>query len=573
MESPSFQESSTVYPKINGLIATESDLCILRIDLKTKRASPKDDFRYQVVRLKRGEQIRLGPYRFSTDCLIGQPYGSIFQFDESSRSLKPLTDQLGFDHRPLLTAGNTELPNKSPHSSDSESDAEPANPMQRDNRNLVPSNSNQTLAPEAIAELKQSGADRSALVEKLAQGSKTFAQKSAFSQEKYLRKKQKRHAPYVALLRSCARVACEMQLAKTAHASPYSSDCAGLRVDSLALLLHHADLSASARVLLFECGTRGLVAGAILERIGTAHRHTPSAAATTSTTTTTTSSTGFIVQVGAERKALGNMPQWVDSRRYDLESLYYRIALDDLDAGATLANDGKPDACGGGLLEDCPNSKKPHLVASVTETHSSEEDDGARDVQSADPPKPAAESGVQSAETASSTAPLTAPTPYSRRAAGVRCALEARRASSLVIVCRYSPPPLALARRLWRWLRPSGALVVYCERQAALVELFVALRDGCDSERAPKRASPVSAGSDETATAPTGAGADGSQEGSKKDAQTAASAAAEEGFAAVQLELSECFCREMQVLPARTHPHVPFHAFGGYLLTGIKILP
>ena len=413
--------------------------------------------------------------------------------------------------------------------------------MQRDNRNLIPSNSNQTLAAQAIAELKQSGADRSALVEKLAQGSKTFAQKSAFSQEKYLRKKQKRHAPYVALMRSCARVACEMQLAKTAHASPYSADCAGLRVDSLALLLHHADLSASARVLLFECGTRGLVAGAILERIGTAHPPT---------TTSTASSTGLIVQVGADRKALGNLPPWIDSRRYDLESLYYRIALDDLDAGAALANDGKPDACGGGgegLLKECPNSKKAHLLEPVTEAHSSAEDDDARDVQSADPPMPAAESGTQSAEGASSTAPPNAPTPYLRRAAALRSELEARRASSLVIVCRYSPPPLSLARRLWRWLRPSGALVVYCERQAALVELFVALRDGCEKEKG----------------------------GSKKGAETAAAEAAAggEGFAAVQLELSECFCREMQVLPARTHPHVPFHAFGGYLLTGIKILP
>lgn len=563
------------------MIAAESDLCILRIDLKTKRASPKDDFRYQVVRLERGQQINLGPYRFSADCVIGQPYGSMFQFDESSRSLKPLMDQSGIDNlRHLIISGShTGQPdNESAHSSESESYAEPAAQVQRDNRNLVPSNSNQTLAPATITELKQCGADRSALVEQLAQGSKTFAQKSAFSQEKYLRKKQKRHAPHVALLRSCARVACEMQLAKTAHASPYAPDCAGLRVDSLALLLHHSDLSASARVLLSEYGTRGLVAGAIIERIAPATGPGPAPNRTNG---------ALLVQVGPHRKALGNMPQWVDARRYALESLYYRVALEDLETGASsallVANDADSTGAdatarrGGDRAatpSDDPTSKKPHLLEEAPTGASESEDSGGAQTPDAIAPRaaraPAPDTCAPSAEAPAANslpvaAPTPTPTPYARRAAAARAALAARRASSLVLVCRYAPPPLALARRLWRWLRPSGALVVYCEHQAALVELFVALRDGCDADRRSAKSKRAASGSTvkekaEAEGEPTATG------GGEAEAEA-------EGFAAVQLELSECFCREMQVLPARTHPQVPFHAFGGYLLTGIKVLP
>lgn len=575
------------------MVATESDLCILRIDMKTKRASPKDDFRYQVVRLKHGEQIRLGPYRFSPDCLIGQPFGSMFQFDEPSRSLKPLTDQSGFDHlRHLINpTSNTEQPNKSPHSSDSESDAEPADPIQRDNRNLIPSNSNQTLAPATIAELKQSGADRSALVEQLAQGSKTFAQKSAFSQEKYLRKKQKRHAPHVALLRSCARVACEMQLAKSAHVSPHSADCAGLRVDSLALLLHYADLSASSRVLLFECGTRGLVAGAIVERIAP-----PIAPEQNQSASAAVPSAGFLVQIGAHRKSLGNLPAWIDSKRYSLDNLYYRIALDDLEADSPLAPAASSSPDGDGASDEPTAPKKPHLMTeslAVTDTHtkSCEEDEDdeeePRDVDTEPVGAPAAVSvsvsvtgpNVENSVTASSssTAVPIVPTPYARRAAVVRSKLEARRASSLVLVCRYSPPPLELARRLWRWLRPSGAFVVYCEHLPSLVELFMALRDGCATgstsnanAKSSASARPASTSAGLPTPTPTNA-ADGGDRSTLK--KTTAAASQDDGFAAVQLELTECFCREMQVLPARTHPHVPFHAFGGYLLTGIKILP
>lgn len=41
--------------------------------------------------------------------------------------------------------------------------------------------------------------------------------------------------------------------------------------------------------------------------------------------------------------------------------------------------------------------------------------------------------------------------------------------------------------------------------------------------------------------------------------------------AAVQLQLSETWMREYQVLPQRTHPLMTMSGTGGYLLTGYKV--
>ena len=43
--------------------------------------------------------------------------------------------------------------------------------------------------------------------------------------------------------------------------------------------------------------------------------------------------------------------------------------------------------------------------------------------------------------------------------------------------------------------------------------------------------------------------------------------------AAVALQLQESWLREQQVLPGRTHPHMTMSTTGGYILSGIKVLP
>ena len=40
----------------------------------------------------------------------------------------------------------------------------------------------------------------------------------------------------------------------------------------------------------------------------------------------------------------------------------------------------------------------------------------------------------------------------------------------------------------------------------------------------------------------------------------------------VNLKLTECWFRNYQVLPSRTHPEVMMSGSGGYILSGIKVI-
>ncbi|XP_056848436.1 tRNA (adenine(58)-N(1))-methyltransferase non-catalytic subunit TRM6-like [Raphanus sativus] len=45
----------------------------------------------------------------------------------------------------------------------------------------------------------------------------------------------------------------------------------------------------------------------------------------------------------------------------------------------------------------------------------------------------------------------------------------------------------------------------------------------------------------------------------------------QQGKMAINLQITEPWLREYQVLPSRTHPHMQMSSFGGYVLSGIRI--
>lgn len=45
----------------------------------------------------------------------------------------------------------------------------------------------------------------------------------------------------------------------------------------------------------------------------------------------------------------------------------------------------------------------------------------------------------------------------------------------------------------------------------------------------------------------------------------------QQGKMAINLQITEPWLREFQVLPSRTHPHMQMSSFGGYVLSGIRI--
>ncbi|CAK8698319.1 unnamed protein product [Clavelina lepadiformis] len=98
--------------------------------------------------------------------------------------------------------------------------------------------------------------------------------------------------------------------------------------------------------------------------------------------------------------------------------------------------------------------------------------------------------------------------------------LESRNMDALIVASRFHPTPIVLS--LLEVLAVSKPFAIYFEYKEALMELFVRLS--------------VSG-------------------------------------AAINLQLTDTFMRQYQVLPERTHPHVMMRGHGGYLLTGIKVRP
>lgn len=130
----------------------------------------------------------------------------------------------------------------------------------QDNRHLLDTSENQAVSQRTIEHLQASGVSGQELLDKLAQGSATFAGKTEFSQKKWLKKKTEKYLKTVRIGRPTARSICDLNYERTPTRVCF------LRPDSLANVLLRANVRAGSRVLLLETA-QGLVAGAMLERM------------------------------------------------------------------------------------------------------------------------------------------------------------------------------------------------------------------------------------------------------------------------------------------------------------------
>eukprot|EP00913_Durusdinium_trenchii_P027306 g25617.t1 len=106
--------------------------------------------------------------------------------------------------------------------------------VQENNQHLAQDNSAQSLTPAEVRDLKQKCSGEE-VVEALASNSSTFASKTKFAQEPYLKKKAQKHVQQVTLLRPSV-----MELCETYYKQSRSKVC-GLRFDYLSSLLCQAD--------------------------------------------------------------------------------------------------------------------------------------------------------------------------------------------------------------------------------------------------------------------------------------------------------------------------------------------
>lgn len=135
-------------------------------------------------------------------------------------------------------------------------------PSGLDNRTIIDDGTSQQLSTEEIVGLREAGKSGKEIVGELISNSKTFHNKTEYSQEKYLRKKEKKYFEYVTIKKPTIKLIHDIYF-RMDHLK-----ISGLRMDTLAQLLFYSGVKADGLYILYDSGSQGLPASAMLHRIG-----------------------------------------------------------------------------------------------------------------------------------------------------------------------------------------------------------------------------------------------------------------------------------------------------------------
>ncbi|KAK6938951.1 tRNA (adenine(58)-N(1))-methyltransferase non-catalytic subunit TRM6, partial [Dillenia turbinata] len=428
-----------------------------------------DGDRLVFARLSAGATLKIGNKNCSLRPLIGCPFGSLFQVETG--------DKGPFLSRLLHSSEDVDLQEKG--------EGQLVVQESRDNRAIVDNNKAQSLSAADIDEMRRQGAKGDEIVEALIANSATFEKKTAFSQEKYRLRKQKKYAPRVLLRRPFARSICE------AYFKKYPARIGFLRIDALSLLLSLANVTAHSDILVVDM-VGGLVTGAVAERLG---------------------GSGYVCNT-----YLGATPSNIDIVRiFNLsEEICKRILhcpLTELTSDPTGTSE----------------QTAPHEDVHDMESESKEP-------TSTDFPASGEEAMVPSTIGTLEPVPLTANSPGNRicksTKAGERASEEIisswrTNGFSSLIIAAPELDVCNVAQQLLPLLSYSAPFVIY--HQYLQVECFRLLPLATCMHKLQLEK------------------------------------------LAIGLQITEPWLREYQVLPSRTHPCMQMSAFGGYILSGIKI--
>lgn len=104
--------------------------------------------------------------------------------------------------------------------------------------------------------------DSTEIIGTLVANSKSFNEKTGFSQEKYIKKKEKKYFDFIQIRRPTIRLLAEIFYRQDPE-KPL-----GLRIDSLSQLISYSGVNSTGTYLLYEAGTSGLVPAAFLNSMG-----------------------------------------------------------------------------------------------------------------------------------------------------------------------------------------------------------------------------------------------------------------------------------------------------------------
>lgn len=218
--------------------------------------------------------LKLAKRHYSTANLIGLPYGTVLEVGKDR--LIPLEEgeDLLPDHPVMVRSGDDSqeetdvetattviLENDQSSTTATMADTS-ANSNIADNRHLVDDNKSQSITMQHILKLKnKDNVHGSEIVQALIQNSSTFEQKTDFSKQKYIARKQKKYQQRCRIVRCTPSTVCEALFLKDPR------KLMNLREDTLGQILSYSNITAGSHVLLMET-CMGVVTGALAQRMG-----------------------------------------------------------------------------------------------------------------------------------------------------------------------------------------------------------------------------------------------------------------------------------------------------------------
>ncbi|XP_019851326.1 PREDICTED: tRNA (adenine(58)-N(1))-methyltransferase non-catalytic subunit TRM6-like isoform X1 [Amphimedon queenslandica] len=198
---------------------------------------------YKPIRLVKRRKIKFDKISFVPDAAIGLPYGSEFEVARGNLILVKEEERRGEEG---TISQLTEV-----------AVVESA----KDNRLIVDDGLSQKLSHEEIHQMKKDGMSGQEILESVVQGSSSFKDRTKFSQEKYVKKKYKRHSHVLSIIKPTTRLIAQYYYAKG------PSKICHLRLDMLSQILTLGNVHAHSRIVVMET-CQGLLTGAVLERLG-----------------------------------------------------------------------------------------------------------------------------------------------------------------------------------------------------------------------------------------------------------------------------------------------------------------
>lgn len=178
-------------------------------------------------KLKASSKLILGSFNIEMDNVIGEKYFDTFQMKNTPGNKR------------FYVLEKVEQVNSAKDSLNIEKSGQ-------DNRN-IPNNhaESQSLTKEDIDKLKDAELSSNNIVGQLINNSKTFSMKTEYSQEKYIKKKEKKYFEYVQIKKPSIRILVQMFYRQD------PTKTLGIRVDDLSQILTYANIHSEGKEFKF----------------------------------------------------------------------------------------------------------------------------------------------------------------------------------------------------------------------------------------------------------------------------------------------------------------------------------